>query len=56
MYCSKGNKSYFCVTSSDFVKNIQVTIINVDYDHEYVVKLLDSVVCFWKNNIFPILH
>lgn len=56
MYCAKGNKSYFCVASSDFKENNQVTIIPVEYEHEYVMKLLNSVVAFWKNNIFPILY
>lgn len=56
MYCANRNKCYFCVASSDFEKNNEVSIINIDYDHDYVTELLDNVVSFWKNNIFPILH
>lgn len=56
MYCAKANKGYFCVASSDLKKNNQVTIIPVEYEHEYVMKLLNNVVAFWKNNIFPVLY
>lgn len=56
MYCTQANESYFCVASSDFDKNNEVTLLKVVYDHKYVMSLLDSVLSFWKNNIFPVLY
>lgn len=56
MYCACADESYFCVADSDFEINNQVNIIKVVYDHQYVLCLLDSVVAFWKENIFPLLH
>lgn len=56
MYCACADESYFCVADSDFEINSQVNIIKVVYDHQYVLCLLDSVVAFWKENIFPLLH
>ncbi|KAL4714235.1 hypothetical protein ACJJTC_009587 [Scirpophaga incertulas] len=56
MYCAHANESYFCVASSDFETINNVIIIKVDYDQQYVTSLLDRVVSFWKENIFPVLY
>lgn len=55
MYCAHATESYFCVANSDFEKNNEVALLKVEFDQEYVMGLLDSVVAFWKNNIFPVL-
>lgn len=55
MYCAHTTESYFCVANSDFTKNNEVTLLKVEFDQQYVMSLLDSVVAFWKNNIFSVL-
>lgn len=56
MFCAKAEKSFFCVASSDFETSNDVSIVEVQYDRKVVQELLDKIVPFWKNNIYPILY
>lgn len=56
MYCANLKKSYFCVASSDFENDNKVDIVEIEYDEEYVSEILQSVILFWKQNIFPVLY
>lgn len=50
-------KSYglFCVADPLFEENSKIHIINVSYDEEFLIPLMDNALLFWKQNIFPLL-
>lgn len=50
-------KSYglFCVADPLFEDNSKIHIINVSYDEEFLIPLMDNALLFWKQNIFPLL-
>lgn len=56
MFCAKVDESIFCVANSNFENSNNVSIIKVQYDENFVRELLDSVLTFWKTNIYPILY
>lgn len=56
MYTSGLKKCYFCVADCDFEQTKNVDIFLVLYDSQYVEKLIEKLVCFWKANIYPVLY
>ncbi|XP_028170878.1 uncharacterized protein LOC114360375 [Ostrinia furnacalis] len=53
MYCVKAKLTYFCVAGSDFENTKEVTILPICYNELYVKKLIDQIVPFWSQHIFP---
>nr|CAI5821548.1 unnamed protein product [Callosobruchus analis] len=51
-FCNKP-KGLFCVASPDFERNKVVDIVNVDFDKDVVLQMLDLGSTFWKNVIYP---
>lgn len=56
MYATGMRKCYFCVADSKFEENKKVDILLLHYDSAYTHNLLEKLVTFWKNNIYPILY
>ena len=55
MYAAGVKKCYFCVADSKFEENETVDIHLINYDDDYVKKLIKKLFDFWKSNIHPIL-
>ncbi|CAG9793231.1 unnamed protein product [Diatraea saccharalis] len=56
MYVCGYKKCFFCIADINFQSNNKVNIISVDYNEEYVETLLQSLLLFWKTNIYPLLY
>lgn len=53
MLAIKTKKGYFCIADQNFEKTWEVTVMREYYDKEYINKLTESAVIFWKDHIFP---
>lgn len=56
MHATSMKKCYFCVADSKFEENQKVDILLVHYDSAYTHNLLQKLVTFWKNNVYPVLY
>lgn len=56
MYVTGIKKCLFCLAHWDFHKNNEVAIIVVNFDNDYVVKLVNSLISFWKVSVYPLLE
>lgn len=55
MFLMKKKCGAFCVADHLFEKNNQVTIINVSYDEQFLMPIIEKAVDFWKNQIYCII-
>ena len=55
MYLKKCALRYFCVASPNFENDNKITCIEICYNEEYVKRLIDNAMLFWKKNIFILL-
>lgn len=55
MYLSGLSNCFFCVADCNFTLNKSVEIINVKFDEEYVIELINVLVNYWKTNVYTLL-
>lgn len=56
MFMYKVKKGYFCLAKHDFEISHNVVIVLVEYNEEFIMRLIQESMNFWKKNIFPILY
>lgn len=52
MLARNVKRGLFCVAKPDFEHSKQLTVINVNYDDEFLKTVLDNALEFWKTNVF----
>lgn len=55
MYLSGLKNCYFCVADPNFSASKNVEILCIGYDDEYMSGFLESVITFWKSQVYPLL-
>lgn len=55
MYLSGLKNCYFCVADPNFSASKNVEILCIVYDDEYMSGFLESVITFWKSQVYPLL-
>lgn len=55
MYLSGLENCYFCVADPNFSASKNVEILCIVYDDEYMSGFLESVITFWKSQVYPLL-
>ncbi|XP_011701495.1 PREDICTED: uncharacterized protein LOC105458122 [Wasmannia auropunctata] len=57
MFMAKRKKGLFCVAHPDFESSKNITCLWMDFDEKYTASIIEEVILFWKNHIFPkLLH
>lgn len=52
MLAAKTKKGLFCVADPDFEKNKKINLIWVNFDLDFIFKLIDKSMNFWEENVF----
>jgi len=55
MFMQNVKKGYFCMAKHDFETAQNIIVIIVYYDEQFVMKIINNAMTFWKQNIFPLL-
>jgi len=55
MFMQNVKKGYFCMAKHDFETSQNIIVICVDYDEQFLMKIINKAMNFWKQNIFPLL-
>lgn len=56
MLAKNVTKGYFCIAHSDFESTNKCTIIEITYDADFTLSVIESALSFWKKNVFPVLY
>ncbi|CAH0546595.1 unnamed protein product [Brassicogethes aeneus] len=56
MFATKMERGYFCVADHEFESNKQFTLICVEYDEQFTMRLIEKSMLFWKTHVYPLLY
>ncbi|KYQ50568.1 hypothetical protein ALC60_10345, partial [Trachymyrmex zeteki] len=55
MLMQNVQRGYFCIAKHDFEASQNIIVVCVDFDEQFINKVVADAMTFWKQNIFPVL-